>query len=215
MADFIEYLAGESDTLLELAVGHVLVVGAAVLAATIIGIGVGLAVYDTNRPRQIALSVTSTFLTIPSFALFGLLIGPFGLGFVPTAIALTLYALLPILRNTVTGLREVDAAVVESARGMGMGRRQQLLKIELPLAWPVIMTGIRVSTLLTVGIAAIGAIVGGPGFGGPIFSGLARITSANALNQILSGVLGVIVLAILFDLFYTLLGKLTTSRGIQ
>jgi osmoprotectant transport system permease protein len=213
--DFLRYLVNRSDTLLGLALEHVLVVAVSVFAATVIAVAVGLAVYRTDRPRQVALGVTSTFLTMPSFALFGLMIAPFGLGFRPTVVALTLYGLLPILRNTVTGLREVDPAIVESAQGMGMGRSQRLLRIELPLAWPVILTGIRVSTLLLVGIAAIAAIVGGGGLGEPIFRGLARITSRNALNQILSGVVGIIALAILFDLAFNLIGRVTTSRGIR
>jgi osmoprotectant transport system permease protein len=82
--------------------------------------------------------VAGIFLTIPSFALLALLIAPFGLGYQPTVIALVVYALLPIVRNTVTGLRSVDAAVIESARGMGLNGRQRLLRIELPLAWPIV-----------------------------------------------------------------------------
>jgi osmoprotectant transport system permease protein len=155
------------------------------------------------------------FLTIPSLALFGLFINMFGIGTTSVVIALVMYSLLPIVANTVVGLREVDPAVVESAQGMGMSRFQRLLRIELPLAWPVILTGMRVSTLLTLGITAIGAYIQGPGLGNDIFAGLSRISSPNALNLVLGGTLGVIVLAVLFDLFYVLLNRLTTSRGIR
>jgi osmoprotectant transport system permease protein len=126
-----------------------------------------------------------------------------------------LYGLLPIVRNTIVGLREVDPAVVESAQGMGMGRTQRLLRIELPLAWPVIVTGMRVSTLILIGIAAIGAYIQGPGLGQLIFSGLSEIGSATALNEVLAGTAGVIVLAVLFDLVYVVISRLTIRRGIR
>lgn len=174
-----------------------------------------MAVYRRPRAAQLALAVTGVILTIPSLALFGILIPFVGIGYQPTVIALILYALLPILRNTVTGLRGVDPAVLDSARGMGMGRWRRLLRIELPLAWPVIIAGIRVSTLLIVGITAIAAIVNGPGLGDDIFSGLARIGGANALNLVLGGMLGIVVLALLFDAGLALVGRFTTPRGIR
>jgi osmoprotectant transport system permease protein len=126
-----------------------------------------------------------------------------------------MYALLPIVRNTVVGLRSVDPAITESAQGMGMNGLQRLLRIELPLAWPVILTGMRVSTLIIIGIAAIAAYVNGPGLGEDIFSGLSRIGSAVALNLVLGAVLAIIALALLFDGFFAVLGKLTTSRGLN
>jgi len=183
--------------------------------AVVIGVSLGVLVYRRERLADAALAITSTFLTIPSLALFGIFIPIFGLGYKPAVVALVMYALLPILRNTVTGLQSVDPAVAESAQGMGMNARERLLRIELPLAWPVIIAGVRVSTMLLMGIAAIAAVVNGPGLGDDIFAGLARIGGANAFNQVLGGTLGIIVLAILFDTFFNVLGKLTTSRGIR
>ena len=133
----------------------------------------------------------------------------------PVVVALTLYGLLPILRNTITGLRGVDPAIVEAAKGMGLSRSQRLLRVELPLAWPVIITGIRVTTLILLGIAAIGAIVNGPGYGELIFTGLARVGTPVAVNLVLAGTLGVVVLAVLFDLLFHAVRRLTTSRGIR
>ena len=213
---FPEYLAYSWDH--ELAIGHAIVVAISLAIAVVIGVSLGVLVYRRERVANAALAVTSTFLTIPSLALFGLLIPlPLigGLGYRPAVVALVMYALLPILRNTVTGLRSVDPAVVESAQGMGMSARERLWRIELPLAWPVIIAGVRVSTMLLMGIAAIAAVVNGPGLGDDIFAGLARIGGANALNLVLGGTLGIIVLALLFDTFFNLLGKLTTSRGIR
>jgi osmoprotectant transport system permease protein len=218
MGGFLEYMAYSWDHVLELAIGHVIVVAISLAIATVIGVSLGVLVYRRKRLADAALAITSTFLTIPSLALFGLLIPlPLigGLGYKPAVVALVMYALLPILRNTVTGLQSVDPAIAESAQGMGMNARERLLRIELPLAWPVIIAGVRVSTMLLMGIAAIAAVVNGPGLGDDIFAGLARIGGANALNQVLGGTLGIIVLALLFDTFFNVLGKLTTSRGIR
>lgn len=213
--NFFEFLSNRSDDMLELGIAHILVVGVSVLLSTIIGVALGVATYRTDRPREIVLAITGSFLTVPSFALFILLIGPLGLGANPVVVALTMYGLLPIVRNTITGLREVDPSIVESAQGMGMGRRQRLLRIELPLAWPVILTGVRVTTLILVGIATIGAIVLGPGYGELIFTGLARVGSPVAINLVLAGILGVIIVAVLYDVAFNVLRALTTSRGIR
>lgn len=215
MSDLIEFLMRRRSDMFELGLEHVVIVGLSVLLSSVIGIALGVATYRTNRPREIVLAVTSSFLTIPSFALFILLIGPLGIGAKPVLVALTMYGLLPIVRNTITGLREVDPAIVESAQGIGMSRRQRLVRIELPMAWPVIITGIRVTTLILVGIATIGAIVDGPGYGDLIFEGLARVGSPVAVRLVLAGMIGVIVVAVLFDGAVNLLGKLTTSRGMK
>ena len=212
---FFVYLQSRWAHLLQLSLQHLYVVVVSVAIATVIGVALGLATYQRQRARDAVLAVTGIFLTIPSLALFGLFIGWLGLGTPPVIVALVMYSLLPIVRNTIVGLRGVDPAVVESAQGMGMGRASRLLRIELPLAWPVILTGMRVSTLLCVGIAAIGAYVRGPGLGNDIFTGLARIGSAVAVNLVLGGVVGIIVLAILLDALYVLINRLTTARGIR
>jgi osmoprotectant transport system permease protein len=162
---FLEYLSTSWDHIFELAVGHAVLVAISLAIAIVIGVSLGVLVYRRERAANIALGVTSTFLTIPSFALFGLFIPIFGLGYTPAVVALVMYALLPILRNTVTGLRSVDPAISESAQGMGMNYWQRLLRVDMPLAWPVIIAGVRVSTMLLMGIAAIAAVVNGPGLG--------------------------------------------------
>lgn len=212
---FFEFLGNRSEQMIELGLGHAGVVGISVLFATLIGVGLGIATYQRERPRELTLALTGAFLTIPSFALFILLLGPLGLGTRPVVVALTMYGLLPVVRNTVTGLRGVDPAIVEAAKGMGLNRRQRLLRIELPLAWPVIITGIRVTTLVLLGIAAIGAIVNGPGYGELIFMGLARVGTPVAVNLVLAGTLGVMILAVLFDLLFYAVRRLTTSKGIR
>ncbi len=212
---FWTYLEFTWQDLVQLAIDHAVVVIVSVVLSTLIGVALGVATYRTDRPRELVLAVTGTFLTIPSLALFTLLIQlpGLGLGAKSVIVALVMYGLLPIVRNTIVGLREVDPAIVESAKGMGMGRAARLWRIELPLAWPVVLTGVRVSTLLLIGIAAIGSYINGPGLGETIFG--ASVGSAAALNEVLSGTLGVIVLAILFDLVYVVISKFTTSKGIR
>ena len=215
MRDFLDYLDFRRDHIFDLAVEHARIVLIAIVLASAISIVLGVLTYRRDRIAALVLGIQGSALTVPSLALFGLLIPIFGLGFRPVLVALVIYALLPITRNTVTGLRSVDPAVVESAQGMGMGRLRRLVRIELPLAWPVILTGIRVSTVMLVGIAAIGAYLNGPGLGEDIFAGLSRIGTPTALHLTLGGTLGVIALALLFDAFYLAVGRITTSRGTR
>jgi len=213
--EFIDFLGKRADDMWELGLGHAAVVGISVVLASVIGIGLGVLVYRNRRARDFVLSLTGAMLTIPSFALFILLLGPLGLGARPVIVALTMYGLMPVIRNTVAGLNSVDPAVSESAQGMGLTRMQRLLRIELPLAWPIILTGIRVTTLTLLGIAAIGAIVNGPGYGELIFTGLARVGTPVAVNLVLAGTLGVVILAILFDILFHVARRLTTSQGLR
>lgn len=214
---FPTYLANNWENVLGLAIAHAIIVAFSIAIAAVIGVGLGVLTYRNPRARDAVLRVTGLFLTIPSLALYGLLISVprMGFGARPVTIALVLYALLPIVRNTVTGLLGVDPSIVESALGMGMTRRERLWRIELPLAWPVVLTGIRVSTLIIIGIAALGAIVNGPGLGELILDGLGRYGTPFAVPIALSGFLGVVVLGIVFDVFYNVLYRLTTSRGVR
>ncbi|GAA2084740.1 ABC transporter permease [Actinomadura alba] len=210
-----EYVSSRWDELTQAAGQHALVVALSILMATLIGVGVGVLTYRRPRLAGLATAATAGFLTIPSFALLGLLIPFLGLGWGPTLVALVMYSLLPIVRNTIVGLRAVDPAVVEAGRGMGMSAARVMARVQLPLAWPVILAGIRVSTQMIIGIAAIAAYVAGPGLGNQIFDGLARLGSVNALNAALAGTLGVVVLALAFDLFYLVVRLLTTPRGLR
>lgn len=215
LAEFWEYLVDNLDEVASLAWGHFYVVALGLLGASIMGVTIGILSYRRPALRAAALNVTSIILTIPSLALFAILLTVLGLGATPVIVGLSLYGLLPIVRNTIVGLNGVDQAIVESAKGMGMTGRQRLFRIELPLAWPVIVTGIRVSALLMVAIATIGAIVNGPGFGQMLLSALARIGSATATSQALLGTLGVILFGILLDVLFRFIVRLTTPRGIR
>lgn len=217
MTFFTEYLANPSTqrALFEQTYEHIYITLVPVGFALIIGLALGILAHRVAQLRSPILGTVSTFLTIPSLALFALLIPILGIGNTAPMVALTLYALLPIVRNTVSGLYSVDQAVVESAKGMGMSAGARLTKIELPNAWPVMLAGVRVATLLTIGIAAIAALVGGDGLGQEIFRGIRRIPSPGSLDSLLGGTLAIVVLAILFDMFFLAIGRLTIPRGIR
>ncbi|MFI6035694.1 ABC transporter permease [Streptomyces sp. NPDC051315] len=213
--NFWEYLGSRHQQLLTDAYQHASVVFQCMVVATVLGLLIAVATYRSGWAGDLATTATSTILTIPSLAMIGLLIPVVGLGVPPTVVALTLYGLLPVVRNAIVGLRGVDPSLVDAATGIGMSRLTRLTRVELPLAWPPVLTGIRVSTQMLMGIAAIAAYASGPGLGNQIFRGIASLGSRNALNQVLSGTLGIIVLALLFDAAYVLLGRLTIPRGIR
>ncbi|MFH9421156.1 ABC transporter permease [Streptomyces sp. NPDC017529] len=212
---FWEYVGNRHAQLLTDTFQHASAVFQCMVAATVLGVLLGVATYRSEWAGNLATATTATILTVPSLALIGLLVPIVGLGVAPTVTALTLYGLLPVVRNAVVGLRGVDPALIDAAKGIGMSRAARLLRVELPLAWPPILTGIRVSTQMLMGIAAIAAYASGPGLGNEIFRGISSLGSANALNQVLSGTLGIVVLALFFDAAYVVLGRLTISRGIR
>ncbi|TDD00621.1 ABC transporter permease [Nonomuraea deserti] len=208
-----EYVEDRWDLILFETAQHASMVAQCVLVAAVLGVLIGVATYRRPRLASLATASSGVLFTVPSLAMLGLLIPALGLGVAPSVTAIVLYALLPIIRNTVVGLQGVDQLVVDAARGIGMSRGRSLTRIELPLAWPVILTGIRVSTQLAMGIGAVAAYVSGPGLGEQIFSGLARLGGANAVNSTLTGTIGVAILALLFDGCFVLLGKLTAPEG--
>ncbi|PSJ27584.1 ABC transporter permease [Streptosporangium nondiastaticum] len=212
---FWQYVAGRRAQLLADAWQHASAVFQCMVVATLLGVVIGVLTYRREWAGNLAVTTTATLLTIPSLALLGLLVPLTGLGVAPTVTALVLYGLLPIVRNAVVGLRGVDPSLVDAAKGIGMSRAARLLRVELPLAWPPILTGIRVATQMLMGIAAVAAYASGPGLGNEIFRGVSSLGSANALNQVLAGTLGIIVLALLFDAAYVLIGRLTIPGGIR
>ncbi|MCW4465602.1 ABC transporter permease [Glutamicibacter sp. MNS18] len=194
---------------------HFSLVVQCLILATIIAVFLAILVYRSKTMYGLANGVSAIGLTIPSFALIGLLIVPVGFGVTPAVIVVTFFAALPILRNAIVGLHNIEPTLVESARGIGMGRLPTLFKVELPMAWPVILTGIRIAAQMVMGVAAIAAYSLGPGLGGMIFSGLSRLGGANSLESVIVGVVGVVILALILDLILIGIGRLTTPRGIR
>jgi len=213
--NLFEYISDRWDRLALQGLLHVSAVVQCTILAAVLGVVIGVAVYRGPIGSAVATALASTILTVPSFALLGLLIPVFGLGANTTVIALVLYALLPIVRNTIVGLSGVDPAVSDAARGIGMSRFGVLTRVELRLAWPAILAGMRVATQMLMGIAVIAAYAKGPGLGSEVFSGLTNAGSTNSLNQALTGTLGVVVLALVLDAVYVLINRLTVSRGVR
>lgn len=215
LASWFEFMIDRYDDIIRLTVEHARYVALVALAAIFTAVGIGILVRHRPIAREVALGVAAVFLTIPSLALFVLFIPLVGLGFWPTFIALFMYALLPILRNTVTGLTEVSPAVLESARGMGMSRTQRLWRVEMPLAWPVIITGIRVSVLMITGIAAIATLVAGGGLGDFIKRTVNRYPLPTSVESVWTGTVFTVFVALAFDAFISLVRRLTTPEGIR
>ncbi|WP_299169237.1 ABC transporter permease [uncultured Arthrobacter sp.] len=211
----LEFLGDRFNQILFSGWQHMSLVVQCLILATILSVVIAALVYRSSALTSLANSVSAIGLTIPSFALIGLLIAPFGFGVTPAVIVVTFFAALPILRNAVVGLTGIDKGVIESARGIGMSRFRTLVQVELPMAWPVILAGIRVSAQMVMGIAAITAYALGPGLGGFIFSGLSRLGGANSLESVITGVVAVIILALILDLLLVGLGRITTPRGIR
>lgn len=209
------FMSSQQGDIRERVIEHAVLVLQSVLIAAILAVALGILAQRIKILRAPLLGMASVFLTIPSLALFTLFIPLVGLGTGPARIALIMYALLPIMRNTVAGLDSIDPAVGESARGVGLSKIQVLTRIELPLAWPVISTGIRVSLLLSTGIAAIAALVGGGGLGDFIKEGLSHYPGANSAEKVWTGTVLTMVLALVLDAVFGLIRRFTTSKGIR
>ncbi|SOB77063.1 osmoprotectant transport system permease protein [Marinobacter sp. LV10R510-11A] len=211
----LSFVIDRSDQIWFASWQHLSLVVQSLTLAVALSLILAFLVYDSQKLSAVANGLSAVGLTIPSFALIGLLIAPLGFGVTPSMVVVTFFAVLPILRNAIVGLNGVDKDIVESARGIGISRTRTMLTIELPLAWPIILTGVRISAQMTMGIAAVAAYVLGPGLGSFIFSGLSRLGGANSLEAVVVGVVGVILLAFILDLFLVGIGRLTISRGIR
>lgn len=176
-------------------VEHLVIVAVSIAVAAVIGVALGVVAATWQRLSELILGITSVTITLPSFALFAVLAVYFGIGSLPVEIGLVIYALLPIVRNTNTGLRAVDPAIVEAAAGMGMSGRQRLMRVDLPLAVPLMIAGIRQATVMVVAIATVGAAVGANNLGQPIFAGTRDLNS----DEVLSGVIPVALIGLLLD----------------
>jgi osmoprotectant transport system permease protein len=190
---------------------HIVIVVIAVAIAAAAGIPIGIACVRHPRSGRVALRAIDIVQTIPSLALFGFLIPlPLigGIGVRTAIVALILYSLLPIVRNTVTGITGVDPLIREAATVLGMTERQRLFAVELPLAFPSIIGGLRIATVIAIGVATIGAAVGGGGLGTLIFRGVAMVDT----TRILAGALPAAGLAIVADVLFGSMERIAARR---
>ena len=202
---------------------HLQIVATALLAALLIGLPLGLATARQPRWSRRLLALLTLIQTVPSIALFGLLIAPLawlgaawpasgiaGIGLWPAVIALALYALLPIVHGTLAGLQQVPASVIDAATGMGLTPRQRFCQVQLPLALPLLLSALRLTTVQLVGLAVVAALIGAGGYGALVFQGLL----SSALDLVLLGVLPVVALALLVDAGFKLLGALALPERV-
>ena len=211
MDKFIETIQSRSDLIQQAFLEHIYLSFVALAIGIAIALPLGILIARYRKYAEPVIGVTAVFQTIPSLALFGFLVPLIGIGSNTALIALIIYALLPILRNTFTGITSVDNSIIEAGRGMGMTRTQILKQIEFPLALPFIMAGIRTATVLTVGIATLATFVGAGGLGDVIYRGLQSYNNA----LVLAGALPVALLAITFDLILKWIEKAATPKGMK
>jgi len=215
MGSYIDFLSDNRSTLLFESYQHMSYVVQSLLIGLIIGLAVAVLCYRSSSWTGTVNAASAMAMTLPGFAAFGLLAGIMGPGVEAAVVVLVFYGMMPILRNAIVGLRGVDQSLIESAKGMGMSRSATLMRLEIPMAWPVIMTGVRVSAQMMMGVAAIAAYMSGPGLGAEIFQGLSQLGGADATERVVVATVLIIVLAIILDLVLGLIARLTTSRGIR
>lgn len=190
---------------------HIVLSAVAVGAAVLVAFPMGILLTRSRRVAEPVMSAVGVFQTIPSLVLLALMIPLLGIGFLPAVTALFLYALLPILRNTYTGIMNVDISLVEAGRGMGMTPLQLLLQVEIPLASRVIMSGIRVSTVLIIGWATLAAYIGAGGLGDLIVTGFSTVSS----GHVVAGGVPVTLLAVLVDVMLGRMERAVTPLGVR
>jgi len=191
--NFLDYVAAHRAELLIKTGQHLVLTGLSAGVAVAAGVPLGIVISRWRLTRGVVLGSASVVQTIPSVAILAALMIPLGLGAKPAIAALILYALLPIIVNTYTGLTGVDPNILEAAEGLGFTRRQRLWLVEMPLASPVILAGIRTATVITVGIATLSSLIGAGGLGDFIFRGLATLN----YQAILLGVVAASSMALL------------------
>lgn len=212
----IQFIFANLGVIGNLAVQHISIVAVAVGLAILTGVPIGIAITQNKRAADMVLYVASIIVTIPSIALFGLMIPVLstighGIGWLPAVIAILLYSQLPIIRNTYTAITNVEPALRESARGMGMTPFQRLWRVEIPIAVPVIMAGVRTAVVMNIGVAAIAAYIGAGGLGVLISRGI----SQSDPRQLIAGALAVSLLAIAADYGLLMLQKRLTPAGLK
>lgn len=204
-----QFMVQQSGKLWSQTITHIGLTFISLLIAVIIGLPLGIFIAHNKKFAAPVIGFAGVLQTIPSIALLGFMIPLLGIGVLPAIAALFIYALLPIIRNTYTGICQVDAAVIDAAKGMGMSNSQVLFKVQLPLAMPIILAGVRTATVINVGVATLAAYIAAGGLGEFIFGGIAL----NSTNMILAGAIPAALLAILFDFLLSLVQKLQFKKS--
>ena len=212
---FFEYVSQNQSEILFRTQQHALLSLYCIAMAAVLGLLIAIATYQSGVRANFTIASAAVAFTLPSVALFGFLVSIVGSTLLSVFPVIVLYALLPIVRNSIVGLQSADPAVLDAARGMGVGAFRMLWQIRLPIAWPVILAGIRVSSQLSIGIVAIGAFVLPVGLGTFGYDALDNLGSVNTRNQAVVCIIFVALIALLFDGAFVALRRFTTPRGTR
>ncbi|MGN0142816.1 MAG: ABC transporter permease [Roseburia sp.] len=208
---FWDFIVERHMQLLSLTVEHIQIMIISILVACLIGIPLGILLVTNERLKQIVMAVVNACQAIPSLAFLGFLIPLTGIGMKTTIILVVVYSILPIVKNTCIGILNIDRDVIETAKGIGLTKMQILTKVQLPIALPVIMGGIRIATVWAVGTVTLAAYAGGKGLGFMIYSGISMMNS----NMILAGAIPACLLAMLADWSIGVVERWVTPEGIS
>ena len=208
---FLQFLQYRGSEIFKLTGEHMKITGVAVFLAILVGVPLGIYITKNKKVSNVVLNTANVFQTLPSLALFGLIIPIMGIGFKPAIFVLFLYALLPIIKNTYIGINSIEPSIIEAGRGMGMTKTQILTMVEIPLALPIIMGGIRISTVINIGTATIAALIGAGGLGDFIFKGI----SMGNNNMILAGAVPTALLAMSVDFILGVVENKLTPQGLK
>lgn len=210
ISGFFYFVFSRKSEILKLLWQHIELTLLAVLIAVIVGIPLGIFIAKVKKLSKPILGITNLIQAIPSLALLGFLIPVLGIGSKPAIVMVVLYSLLPIVKNCYTGLSNISDDILEAAKGMGMTKNQILRKVQLPLAMPIIMAGIRISAVTAVGLMTIAAFIGAGGLGQMVFTGVQSVNN----NMILAGAIPACILALLMDYIIGKLEKKIVPKGI-
>lgn len=210
-SQYISFMLERQDQILELTTQHIYLTFVAVFFAVLVAVPLGITITRFEKTAGIVVGIANAVQALPSLALLGFLIPILGIGSKPSIVMIFLYSLLPIIKNTYTGLTNVDRAILEAGRGMGMTNWQLMKMVQLPLALPVIMAGIRISAVTAVGLTTIAALIGAGGLGQLIYRGISMVNN----RMIIAGAVPAMVLTLVIDFLLNILEKLVTPKGIR
>lgn len=208
---FIDYIIENKDQIISLCIEHIELTTLALAIAIMIGVPIGILISYKRKLNKPVLAITSITQAIPSMALLGFMIPFLGIGTIPAVVVVVLYSLLPIIKNTYTGITNIEESTIEAATGIGLTKSQILTKIQIPQALPIIMAGVRISSVSAVGLMTMAAFIGGGGLGYLIFSGIRTVNN----YQILAGAIPACILALIVDYFFGAIEKLVTPISMQ
>ncbi len=207
---FFDFLMDRYPQLIQLTVEHLQIMFISILVACLIGIPLGIILVTNRKLKQMIMAIVNACQAVPSLAFLGFLIPLTGIGIKTTIILVVIYSVLPIVKNTCVGILNIDRDIIETAEGIGLTKMQILTKVQLPIALPVIMAGVRVATVWAVGTVTLAAYAGGKGLGFMIYSGISMMN----INMILAGAIPACILAMVADWLIGLLEKWVTPEGI-